>query len=64
MKLQFKCTFQVANGLVRTNAVGILIDAFPLVNPESSNEQMDTLLQKQFDALLVCFFLVCKRVRI
>lgn len=47
---------QVANGLVRANAVGILIDVFPLVNPEASNEEMDALLQKQFDTLLVRLF--------
>ena len=30
-----------------------MIDAFPLQDPEASNEEIDTLLQKQFDNLQV-----------
>jgi condensin-2 complex subunit G2 len=39
--------------MVRANAAALLIDAFPLQNPDSSNEEVDNLLQKQFDILQV-----------
>ncbi|XP_048579547.1 condensin-2 complex subunit G2 isoform X2 [Nematostella vectensis] len=43
--------FKVANPLVRANAAAILVDAFPLQNPDANNEEIDALLQKQFDLL-------------
>ncbi len=43
----------MANGLVRANAIAILLDAFPLIDTDASNEETDNLLQKQFDLFLV-----------
>lgn len=40
--------------MVRANAAALLIDAFPLQNPDANNEEVDNLLQKQFDILQVC----------
>lgn len=40
---------QVANPMVRSNAAGLLMDAFPLQNPDAGNEEIDLMLQKQFD---------------
>eukprot|EP00123_Amoebidium_parasiticum_P016085 comp23283_c1_seq1/m.38138 comp23283_c1_seq1/g.38138 ORF comp23283_c1_seq1/g.38138 comp23283_c1_seq1/m.38138 type:complete len:1190 (-) comp23283_c1_seq1:438-4007(-) len=42
---------KVANPLVRANASYLLIDAFPLHNPEGRRRETDELLQKQFDTL-------------
>ncbi|XP_077993869.1 condensin-2 complex subunit G2-like [Glandiceps talaboti] len=42
---------KVANGSVRANAASLLLDAFPLSDPNAENEKRDELLQKQFDAL-------------
>lgn len=39
--------------MVRANASALLIDAFPLQNPDASNEEADEFLQKQFDILQV-----------
>lgn len=39
--------------MVRVNAVAILMDIFPLQDPESKNEETDNLMQKQFDILQV-----------
>jgi len=39
--------------MVRANASALLIDAFPLQNPDATNEEADELLQKQFDILQV-----------
>ncbi|KAI3652047.1 hypothetical protein MP228_003350 [Amoeboaphelidium protococcarum] len=41
----------VANGKVRKNAVCTLVDVFPLRDPESTPEDFDALLQRQFDIL-------------
>ena len=40
--------------MVRANAVALLTDTFPLQNPDAGNEEIDALLQKQFDILKVC----------
>ena len=47
------CSLQAANHQVRANAVALLMDAFPLQNPDSTNEEIDALLQQQFDILQV-----------
>ena len=39
--------------MVRANAAALLTDVFPLQNPDAGNEQIDALLQKQFDILKV-----------
>ncbi|XP_041457703.1 condensin-2 complex subunit G2-like [Lytechinus variegatus] len=43
--------FKVANSSVRANAAALLIDAFPLQDPEANKEETDALLQKQIDIL-------------
>ncbi|XP_073235471.1 condensin-2 complex subunit G2-like [Porites lutea] len=43
--------FKVANPMVRANATALLTDTFPLQNPDAGNEEIDALLQKQFDIL-------------
>lgn len=43
--------FKVPNPMVRANAAALLTDVFPLQNPDAGNEQIDALLQKQFDIL-------------
>ncbi|BDA48499.1 Condensin-2 complex subunit G2 [Coccomyxa sp. Obi] len=40
-----------ANPAVRRNALGVLLDAFPLQDPDASNEETDELLSKQFGHL-------------
>ena len=40
--------------MVRANATALLTDTFPLQNPDAGNEEIDALLQKQFDILKVC----------
>ena len=40
-----------ANAQVRVNAVLLLVDAFPLRNPDATAEEFEELLQRQFDAL-------------
>ncbi|XP_070535793.1 condensin-2 complex subunit G2-like [Ptychodera flava] len=42
---------KVANGGVRANAASLLLDAFPLEDPNSGTAKNDELIQKQFDAL-------------
>ena len=44
---------QVANSHVRANAVCLMLDAFPLHDPCSTREEIDSLLQKQFDLMSV-----------
>lgn len=44
---------QVANPMVRANAAALLTDTFPLQNPDAANEEIDALLQKQFDIMKV-----------
>ena len=39
--------------MVRANAAALLTDTFPLQNPDAGNEEIDELLQKQFDILKV-----------
>ena len=47
--------YQVANASVRANAAALLVDTFPLQDPESNKEDSDALTQKQFDILQVKF---------
>ena len=47
-------TTQVANPHVRANAATLLLDAFPLQDPDSTREDIDQIMQKQFDAMMVC----------
>lgn len=46
-------SLKVANPDVRGNATWVLVDAFPLLDPDFNTEEKDTLLQKQFDLLLM-----------
>lgn len=39
--------------MVRANAAALLTDTFPLQNPDVANEEIDALLQKQFDIVKV-----------
>lgn len=39
--------------MVRANAAALLTDTFPLQNPDAGNEEIDALLQKQFDIMKV-----------
>ena len=53
---------QVANSNVRRNALLLLIDMFPLEDPNASKEENDILLDKQFVFLeksleILCSFL-------
>ena len=41
----------MANPLVRAQATGLLVDAFPLQNPDAGTVEVATLLQKQLDKL-------------
>ncbi|PWA69849.1 ARM repeat superfamily protein [Artemisia annua] len=41
-------SLQAANSNVRLNALHLLIDVFPLEDPDATREAKDTLLQKQF----------------
>nr|KAG5696062.1 hypothetical protein BaRGS_017174 [Batillaria attramentaria] len=43
--------FRVPNTVVRANSASLLLDAFPLQNPDSTAEEIDFLMQKQFDFL-------------
>ena len=44
-------SLNVANPVVRKNACSLLIDAFPLQDPELPQREIDELLQKQFNLL-------------
>ena len=44
---------QVANPHVRANAATLLVDVFPLRDPEGAAADVDNLLQRQIDALQV-----------
>jgi condensin-2 complex subunit G2 len=46
-------SLKVANSHVRANAVCLMLDAFPLHDPCSTREEIDSLLQKQFDLMSV-----------
>lgn len=39
--------------MVRANAAALLTDTFPLQNPDAGNEDIDALLQRQFDVMKV-----------
>ncbi|XP_028764167.1 uncharacterized protein LOC114722329 [Neltuma alba] len=41
-------SLQVANSNVRQNALHLLLDVFPLEDPDATKEEKDTLLDKQF----------------
>ena len=43
----------MANAQVRANAAALLVDAFPLQDPDANVEETDSLMQKQFDILEV-----------
>ena len=43
--------------MVRANAAALLTDTFPLQNPDAANEEIDALLQKQFDIMKVPVYL-------
>jgi hypothetical protein len=42
---------RVANPTVRSQAATLLVDTFPLQDPDATHAEIDALLQKQFDAL-------------
>ena len=46
-------SLKVANPEVRANACTLLLDAFPLQDPDSTREDIDGVMQKQFDAMVV-----------
>lgn len=46
-------SLKVAHPHVRANAASLLLDAFPLHDPDSSREQTDQVMQKQFDIMMV-----------
>ena len=46
-------SLRVANDHVRVNAVTLMMDAFPLVDPQGTKEAVDTEIQKQIDILKV-----------
>ncbi len=46
-------SLKVAQSHVRANAASLLLDAFPLQDPNQTREQTDSLLQKQFDLMTV-----------
>ncbi|CAH1776019.1 unnamed protein product [Owenia fusiformis] len=56
-------SLKVANSTIRGNAVSLLIDAFPLQNPDSTVEELDFIMQKQFDALDTLLKDPCPSVR-
>ena len=46
-------SLKVANIYVRANAATLFLDAFPLQDPDWSREEIDDVMQKQFDAMTV-----------
>jgi len=46
-------SLKVAHPHVRANAACLMLDAFPLQDPDATRETTNTLLQKQFDAMMV-----------
>lgn len=44
---------RVANAHVRANAVTLMLDAFPLLEPQACRQDMDQQLQQQFDLIKV-----------
>ncbi|WIA12344.1 hypothetical protein OEZ85_012395 [Tetradesmus obliquus] len=53
-----------ANAGVRRNALELLLDAFPLLDPEASTEEQDELLVRQFQALSDGLTDACPSVRV
>lgn len=43
----------MANGCVRANAVTLMMDAFPLLDPAAAKEDVDSEVQKQVDVMKV-----------
>lgn len=56
-------SLKVANPMVRRNSAALVVDAFPLQDPDLSNEEIDALLQKQFDAIQSMLQDPCSAVR-
>ncbi|KAL2619894.1 hypothetical protein R1flu_000099 [Riccia fluitans] len=54
---------QVANSNVRRNALLLLVDVFPVEDPHSSNEEKESLLEKQFGLLEKLLVDPCPDVR-
>jgi hypothetical protein len=52
-----------ANGAVRRNALRLLLDCFPLADPEASDEDGDALMRRQFAALSAALADECPGVR-
>ncbi len=46
-------SLKVANPEVRANACTLLLEAFPLQDPDCTREEIDEVMQKQFDAMIV-----------
>ncbi|CAN1164406.1 Condensin-2 complex subunit G2 [Linum perenne] len=57
-------SLQVANSSVRLNALHLLLDLFPLEDPDSAKEAKDTLLDKQFFLLEKLLMDECPGVRV
>ena len=38
---------------MRANAASLLLDAFPLQDPDSTRDKIDEIMQKQFDIMMV-----------
>ncbi|XP_022963354.1 uncharacterized protein LOC111463584 [Cucurbita moschata] len=70
-KLLFRLTepvifrsLQVANSNVRQNSLHLLLDVFPLENPDATKELKDTLLEKQFFLIEKLLMDECSDVRV
>ncbi|KAG8384279.1 hypothetical protein BUALT_Bualt04G0101900 [Buddleja alternifolia] len=57
-------SLQVANSNVRQNALHLLLDLFPLEDPDATKEAKDTLLEKQFFLLEKLLMDECPDVRV
>ncbi|XP_050384495.1 uncharacterized protein LOC126801086 isoform X2 [Argentina anserina] len=57
-------SLQVANSHVRHNALHLLLDLFPLEDPDSTKEVKDSLLDKQFFLLMKLLVDDCPEVRV
>lgn len=57
-------SLQVANSNVRLNALHLLLDLFPLENPDFTKEEKDTLLDKEFFLLERSLMDECPDVRV
>ncbi|KAI3451928.1 hypothetical protein Pfo_008593 [Paulownia fortunei] len=57
-------SLQVANSNVRQNALHLLLDLFPLEDPDANKEAKDTLLEKQFFLLEKLLLDECPDVRV